>query len=150
LFGKDPFNLRRFVDAQSAVMGDVIDELAQGRKRSHWMWFVFPQLAALGQSPTAKRYGILSLAEARAYLEHPVLGERLRNCCRLLLQLEGRTAHEIFGSPDDLKLRSCLTLFMLADPTEPLYSQCLDKYYQGAMDPRTISLCGALKPPVLP
>ena len=139
----DPFNLQRFVDAQSAVMDDVRSELSQGRKRTHWMWFVFPQLAALGRSATARHYGISSLPEARGYLNHPVLGERLRTCCRLLLQLEGRSAHEVFGSPDDLKLRSCLTLFKLAEPGEPLFSECLDKYYGGQDDPLTVRLCAS-------
>ncbi len=138
----DPFNLQRFVDAQSAVIDAVLDELAQGRKRSHWMWFVFPQLAALGRSATAKHYGIASLAEARAFLQYPVLGERLRTCCRLLLQIDRRSAHEIFGSPDDLKLRSCLTLFRLAQPDEAVFTQCLDKYCLGQDDALTLSLCG--------
>lgn len=140
----DPFNLQRFADAQSAVMDDVLIELAQGRKRTHWMWFVFPQLAALGQSRRAQHYGISTLAEARAYLQHPVLGERLRTCCRLLLQMEGRSAHQIFGSPDDVKLRSCLTLFRLAEPAEPLFTQCLDKYYAGQQDARTATLCAVI------
>ena len=141
MMDNDPYDLQRFVDAQSPVMEAVLGELAQGRKRTHWMWFVFPQLAELGQSSTARRFGIGSLAEARAYLQHPVLGERLRTCCRLLLQIEGRTAHEIFGSPDDLKFRSCLTLFKQAAPNEPLFAHCLDRYYTGREDPRTIALC---------
>lgn len=139
----DPFNLQRFTDAQSPVMDDVTDELTQGRKRSHWMWFVFPQLAALGSSATARHFGIESLDEARAYLQHPLLGARLRTCCRLLLRIEGRSAHEIFGTPDDLKLRSCLTLFSLAEPTELLFSQCLARYYAGEPDPGTLALLDA-------
>jgi uncharacterized protein (DUF1810 family) len=136
----DPFHLQRFVDAQSATMEDVLDELRNGRKRSHWMWFVFPQLAGLGSSTTAKYFGITSLAEARAYLEHPILGERLRTCCRLLLGIHDRDASEIFGSPDDLKLRSCLTLFHLAQPAEALFSECLRRYYAGQADQRTLAL----------
>ena len=136
----DPFNLQRFTDAQASVMDDVTDELTQGSKRSHWMWFVFPQLAQLGSSVTARHFGIASLDEARAYLEHPVLGARLRTCCRLLLKIDGRSAREIFGTPDDLKLRSSLTLFSLAEPTELLFSRCLAKYYGGEPDPLTMAL----------
>ena len=134
------FDLARFVAAQAPVIDAVRDELRQGRKRSHWMWFIFPQLAALGSSATARHFGIASLAEARAYLAHPVLGARLRECCGLLLQIKGHSAHEIFGSPDDLKLRSCLTLFREAAPQEPLFSQCLDRYYAGKPDPQTLAL----------
>lgn len=137
----DAFNLKRFVDAQEPVFDKVLTELERGRKRTHWMWFVFPQLAALGASDMAKHFGIHSLEEARAYLHHPLLGARLRQCCSLLLQVQGRTAHEIFGSPDDLKLRSCLTLFELAAPEEPLFAQCLDRYYAGERDELTLGLC---------
>ena len=134
------FDLERFVAAQAPVIDAVRDELRQGRKRSHWRWFIFPQLAALGRSATARHFGIASLAEARAYLAHPVLGARLRECCALLLHIKGHSAHEIFGSPDDLKLRSCLTLFREADPDEPLFSQCLDRFYAGEPDPQTLAL----------
>ncbi|HSV36797.1 MAG TPA: DUF1810 domain-containing protein [Ramlibacter sp.] len=137
----DPFDLQRFVDAQSRVMDDVEHELAQGRKRTHWMWFVFPQLAALGRSATARHFGLSSLAEAQAYLQHPVLGERLRHCCRLLLQIDSNDPNAVFGSPDDLKLRSCLTLFSLAAPTDPLFAQCLRKFYGGLSDEQTQALC---------
>ncbi|GAB2589056.1 DUF1810 domain-containing protein [Ramlibacter solisilvae] len=136
----DPFDLQRFVAAQDPLFDGVQDELRQGRKRTHWMWFVFPQLAALGASPTAKHYGIASLDEARAYLAHPVLGPRLRACCELLLQLEGRTAHQVFGYPDELKLRSCLTLFDRAAGGAPLFARCLDKYYAGQPDAATLQL----------
>jgi uncharacterized protein (DUF1810 family) len=112
-------------------------ELAAGRKRTHWMWFVFPQLRGLGLSSMAQHYGIASLDEARAYLAHPVLGTRLRECCALVLAVEGRSAQEIMGSPDDMKLRSCATLFALAAPDEPLFTQVLDKFYGGEPDPRT-------------
>lgn len=134
------FDLERFVAAQAPVIDAVREELRQGRKRSHWMWFIFPQLAALGRSATARHFGIDSLAQARAYLAHPVLGSRLRECCALLLQVKGHSAHEIFGSPDDLKLRSCLTLFQQADPQEPLFAQCLDHFYGGQPDPQTLAL----------
>lgn len=138
---QDPFDLERFVVAQNAVIDDVMRELRSGRKRSHWMWFVFPQLAALGFSPTARHYGIASLEEARAYLAHPLLGGRLRDCCAVLLQLQGPSAEEIFGNPDWLKLRSCLTLFQLAAPQDEVFADCLDKYYGGEPDPRTVALC---------
>lgn len=138
----DPFDLQRFVTAQAPVMPAVMAELAAGAKRSHWMWFVFPQLAALGRSSMARHYGIASLDEARAYLAHPVLGARLKDCCRVLLGVEGRTAHQIFGSPDDLKLRSCLTLFHFADPAEPLFTQCLARYHGGVPDAATAGLLG--------
>jgi uncharacterized protein (DUF1810 family) len=137
----DRFDLQRFVIAQDPVIDAVKEELRQGRKRTHWMWFIFPQLAALGASATAKHYGIGSLDEARAYLGHFVLGPRLRDCCELLLQVEGRTAHQIFGYPDELKLRSCLTLFdAAADDGEALFRNCLDKYYAGKPDAKTLEL----------
>ncbi|MDE2607779.1 MAG: DUF1810 domain-containing protein [Burkholderiales bacterium] len=136
-----PHGLDRFVTAQAGVIEDVRAELRAGRKASHWMWFVFPQLKALGRSATALHYGIASLAEARAYLAHPVLGARLRECCALMLQVPGRGAHEILGSPDDLKFRSCCTLFALAQPQEPLFRQCLERFYGGQEDERTMALC---------
>src|SRR3954468_10069453 len=114
-------HLDRFLSAQAPLYDDVLAELRAGRKRTHWMWFVSPQLRGLGMSPTAEFFGIASLEEARAYLAHPVLGPRLRECCALMLQVPERSAHEILGSPDDLKFRSCLTLFSLADPAEPLF-----------------------------
>jgi uncharacterized protein (DUF1810 family) len=136
----DPFDLQRFVAAQDAVYDQVKAELAAGAKTSHWMWFVFPQLRALGRSGMAQRFGIASQAEAEAYLRHPVLGARLKECCRLVLAVEGRTALQIFGAPDDLKLRSCLTLFEQADPHEPLFGQLLDRYYVGERDIATLRL----------
>jgi uncharacterized protein (DUF1810 family) len=139
----DPFDLQRFVDAQAPVMEAVRAELRAGRKRTHWMWFVFPQLRGLGSSSMARHYGISSLEEARAYLAHPVLGPRLRECCALLLAVPGRSAHEILGSPDDLKFRSCLSLFSLAAPDETVFGQALQRFYGGAADPRTLALCGA-------
>ena len=137
----DPFDLQRFIAAQEAVLDDVYAELRAGRKESHWMWFVFPQHVALGSSPTARRFGIRSLAEAQAYLDDPVLGERLRRCCSILLRLDNLSAAEIFGHPDDLKLRSCLTLFNLAGPDEDIFRKCLDKFYGGRPDPKTEALC---------
>ena len=136
----DPFDLQRFVAAQAPVLDAVRAELAAGRKRSHWMWFVFPQLRGLGSSTMAQHYGMASLDEARAYLAHPVLGPRLRECCALLLAVPGRSAHEILGSPDDLKFRSCLTLFAAAAPQEPVFAQALRRFYGGEPDPRTLAL----------
>ena len=138
---RDPFDLERFTAAQDGVIDNVVAELRAGRKRSHWMWFVFPQPAALGSSPMAKHYGLRSLAEARAYLEHPVLGVRLRRCVGLLLRLQGLSAHEVFGRPDDLKLHSCLTLFDLAAPGDDLFRQCLRQYCGGEPDRSTVDLC---------
>src|SRR3954463_10902527 len=113
---EDPFELRRFVEAQNPIYQRVCQELSRGRKETHWMWFIFPQLRGLGHSAMAHRYGIASQAEAEAYLRHPMLGPRLRECTRLVNEVEGRTIHQIFGSPDDLKFRSCMTLFSLATP----------------------------------
>jgi uncharacterized protein (DUF1810 family) len=141
----DPFDLQRFVLAQDGVIDDVRAELAAGRKRSHWMWFVFPQLRGLGTSGTALHYGIASLEEARAFLAHPVLGARLRECCALMLAVPQRSAHEILGSPDDLKFRSCLTLFSLVAPDDDLFQRCLERFHGGAPDPRTLALCGTMR-----
>jgi uncharacterized protein (DUF1810 family) len=137
----DPHGLQRFVDAQAGVIEAVRQELRAGRKRSHWMWFVFPQLRGLGLSSPAQFYGIASLAEARDYLAHPVLGPRLLECCALMLAAPGRSAHEILGSPDDLKFRSCLTLFSLAAPEQKVFRQGLERFYGGEADPRTVELC---------
>jgi uncharacterized protein (DUF1810 family) len=133
----DPFDLQRFVSAQDRVWPDVQAELAAGTKTSHWMWFVFPQLAGLGRSGTARFYGIASLAEARAYWAHPVLGARLKECCGLLTALQGRSALQVFGPIDALKLRSCLTLFERAAPDEPVFGRLLDKFYAGERDAAT-------------
>jgi uncharacterized protein (DUF1810 family) len=134
------FNLQRFVDAQHGVMDAVRAELRAGRKRSHWMWFVFPQLQGLGSSAMAQHYGIASLQEARAYVAHAVLGPRLRECCALMLAVPDRSAHDILGSPDDLKFRSCLTLFALAAPQEAVFRDALQRFYGGEMDARTEAL----------
>jgi len=133
----DAFDLDRFVQAQDPVLAQVRRELAEGRKRSHWMWFVFPQLKGLGRSATARHYGIASLAEARAYLAHPVLGRRLAECAALVNRVEGRSVHEIFGSPDDLKFHSSMTLFAAADPDAPVFREALDKHFAGALDALT-------------
>ncbi|OBI92352.1 DUF1810 domain-containing protein [Mycobacterium asiaticum] len=136
---RDRFELQRFVDAQDRVYDDVVQELRAGRKRSHWMWFVFPQLRGLGSSPTADHYGISSLEEARAYLEHDLLGPRLRECVRLVNDIAGRSAGQIFGSPDDLKLRSSVTLFARATDDNQDFVALLDKYHGGEEDPRTVA-----------
>jgi uncharacterized protein (DUF1810 family) len=136
----DPYDLQRFIDAQAPVMPRVEAELRAGRKSSHWMWFVFPQMRGLGRSTMAERYGIASLDEAQAYLAHPVLGKRLRDCCSLVLAVEGSSAHAIFGSPDDSKFRSSLTLFRLAAPEEGVFAECLRKYCDGVEDRATLAL----------
>ena len=127
-------DLQRFVDAQDPVWDDVLAELRAGRKRTHWMWFVFPQLAGLGRSSTAQHYAVADLAEARGYLAHPVLGPRLREACDVLLGLTGTTASAVLGSPDDVKLRSSMTLFAAADPDEPRFPAVLEHWYDGPDD----------------
>jgi len=134
----DPFHLERFVDAQEPVYERVRAELANGRKRTHWMWFVFPQLRGLGESQRATTFGIASRAEAQAYLKHPVLGARLRECTRLVNAVEGRSLDEIFGYPDDLKFRSSMTLFALTAPEERIFQDALDKFCGGEPDPITV------------
>jgi uncharacterized protein (DUF1810 family) len=133
----DPFDLQRFVDAQARVYDTVVAELHGGRKRSHWIWFIFPQLAGLGSSPTAVRYAISSLAEAQAYLSHDVLGPRLRECTRLVNDIGDRSIDEIFGWPDNLKVRSSMTLFSHATDDNAEFVALLDKYYGGEQDPVT-------------
>ncbi|WP_419757454.1 DUF1810 domain-containing protein [Acidisoma sp.] len=139
----DGFNLGRFEAAQAPVITQVMRELRAGDKRSHWMWFVFPQLAGLGHSPMAQRYAISSLDEARAYLAHSVLGPHLVECTGLVNAVEGRSVHAIFGSPDDMKFRSSMTLFARAAPDEPVFRTALDRYFGGGEDPRTVELLGA-------
>jgi len=134
----DPSDLDRFVQAQAPVLSQVRLELSEGRKRSHWMWFVFPQLSGLGHSPMARRYAIASLAEAQAYLEHPVLGPRLTECAELVNKVEDRSIHQILGSPDDLKFRSSMTLFALAQQVRPVFRRALHKYFDGALDPLNV------------
>ena len=135
----DPFDLQRFVDAQARVYDTVLDELRDGRKRSHWMWFVFPQLRGLGSSPTAVRFSISSIDEARAYLAHGLLGPRLRECTGLVAAIDGRTAEEIFGWPDDMKLRSSMTLFARAADDNAAFVEVLEKFYGGEEDSATLA-----------
>jgi len=140
--GVDSFDLQRFVKAQDLVLERVLAELRSGCKKSHWMWFVFPQIEGLGSSAMSQRYAIVSLDEARAYLAHPDLGARLRQCVELLLGLEGLSAHAIFGSPDDMKLHSSLTLFARAAPGDPLFRRALEKYFGGLPDHATMARLG--------
>ncbi|HTY67869.1 MAG TPA: DUF1810 domain-containing protein [Alphaproteobacteria bacterium] len=136
----DPHTLQRFVDAQAPVYAQVRAELRDGRKRSHWMWFVFPQIKGLGVSPTAQFYAIASRGEAEAYLAHPVLGPRLTECTQLVLDVAGRSAHDIFGSPDDLKFRSSMTLFADVTADNALFRAALRRYFNGEPDRRTIEI----------
>lgn len=138
----DLFNLQRFVDAQAPVWQQVRSELAQARKRTHWMWFVFPQLAMLGRSQTAKFYGITGADEARAYLDHALLGPRLVECCQLLLRADGVSAREVFGEIDATKLKSCLTLFDAVAPEAGVFAKCLARYFAGERDALTLSALG--------
>ena len=138
----DAYDLGRFVRAQEADYERALSEIKSGRKRSHWMWYIFPQLDGLGFSVTAKRYSIKNLAEATAYLEHPILGPRLLECAEAVLSVEGRSAAEIFGSPDDLKLRSCATLFAGVSPAGSVFDRLLVKYYRGERDRKTLQLLG--------
>ncbi|KVX23721.1 calpastatin [Burkholderia ubonensis] len=135
----DPYDLQRFVDAQDPVYAQVCDELRSGRKRSHWMWFIFPQIEGLGDSVMAQRYAIASLREADAYLRHPVLGERLRECTRLVNHVDGRSIQEIFGYPDYLKFRSSVTLFAHATSDNAVFVEALEKYYGGEADHGTLA-----------
>ena len=133
------YDFSRFVAAQDSVIDAVFAELRQGRKASHWMWFVFPQIAGLGQSDMARRFALGSLAEARAYLGDGVLGARLREAVRLVCGVNGRSAHAIFGTPDDMKFRSSMTLFAEAAPEETIFQEALDQYFNGERDPLTIA-----------
>lgn len=135
----DPYDLKRFVEAQNPVYQQVCEELRGGRKRSHWMWFVFPQIEGLGRSFMAQRYAIGSLAEARAYLEHPLLGERLRACTQMVNNIEGRSVMQIFGTPDDLKFHSSMTLFSQAAADNEPFRAALQKYFDGAPDTQTMA-----------
>ncbi len=136
----DPYRLQRFIDAQDAggIYQRAVSELRSGRKKSHWMWFVFPQIAGLGRSPTSQLYAISSRAEAQAFLEHPVLGPRLIECTRIVAELTGQTAEDIFGPTDAAKLRSCGTLFAQAATDEPLFQRVLAQYFDGAPDSDTM------------
>ena len=139
----DPHDLQRFVDAQKNVYDDVRRELRQGLKQSHWMWFIFPQIKGLGFSSMAARFAISSTEEARAYLQHAILGARLRECTSLVLRVENRDVEQIFGYPDDLKFRSSMTLFGKASGEE-IFQQALDKYFMGEPDSRTLELLNSL------
>ena len=145
----DPHDLDRFVQAQARDYERVLAELRSGRKRSHWMWFVFPQLEGLGSSPTSRRFAIRNLDEARAYLAHALLGPRLLECAEAVLAVEGRSATEILGSPDDFKLRSCATLFSCVSPAGSVFHRLLAQYYGGEGDGRTLRLLGVGLPPPL-
>ena len=135
----DRFHLQRFVDAQQPVYETALSELRDGRKRGHWMWFIFPQLSGLGQSVTSQTFAVSSLAEAAAYLAHPKLGPRLRECATLVASIDGRSVDEIFDYPDDLKFHSSMTLFARAAPQEPVFAACLQKFFGGQPDPQTMS-----------
>ena len=136
----DPFNLSRFVQAQEQTYSQALSELERGRKQSHWMWYVFPQLDGLGFSPITKRFSIKSENEARAYLKHSTLGPRLLECAEAILSVEGKSAREILGSPDDLKLKSCATLFAHVSPPGSVFEQILEKFYSGERDAATLRL----------
>ena len=142
----DPFNLQRFVDAQDPVYSRVLDELSRGKKTSHWMWFMFPQIVGLGHSAMAQRYAISSIDEARAYLGHPVLGPRLRECVDMLLGIDGKSAEQILSGIDAMKLRSCLTLFLAASEGNKEFEQALDKYFDGEHDEKTLLISTARAP----
>jgi len=139
----DPYDLTRFVLGQELNYEDALSEIRNGRKRSHWMWYIFPQYQGLGSSPTSRRYAIKSMAEASAYLQHPILGPRLLECAEAALGVTGRSAHELFGSPDDMKLQSCATLFASVSPPESVFERLLKKYFDGTRDEKTLSLLGS-------
>ena len=140
----DPHDLARFVDAQRTSYATALAELRSGHKRSHWMWYVFPQLQGLGSSATSQHYAIKSLAEAEGYLRHPQLGPRLHACAEAALAADGLTARDVFGSPDDLKLRSCATLFAQVSPEGSVFHRLLAKYFCGEPDPQTLRLLGRI------
>jgi len=138
----DPFDLSRFINAQEGIYDRALAELRDGLKRSHWMWYIFPQVEGLGHSPTTRRYSIKSLEEARQYLAHPVLGQRLKESAEAVLAVQGRSAADIFGHPDDWKLQSSMTLFELVSGPESVFGRILEKYYQGKRDTRTLQIVG--------
>jgi uncharacterized protein (DUF1810 family) len=138
----DPYHLSRFLRAQEDDYPQALSEIRSGRKRTHWMWYVFPQIEGLAQSSTSQHYAIKSLEEARAYLAHPVLGPRLLECAEAVVRVDGRSATEIFGSPDDWKLRSCATLFACVSPPGSVFDRLLAKYYGGERDGKTLDLLG--------
>ena len=136
-------DLQIFVQAQEDMYEQALAELKNGSKESHWMWFVFPQIAGLGNSEMARKYAIPNMADAKAYLSHDLLGSRLRECTEAVLAVEGRTAHEILGSPDDMKLKSCMTLFEVADGPDSVFSSILEKYFEGQRDERSLMILNA-------
>ncbi len=136
----DPYDLQRFVEAQNRIYGSVVEELKAGRKRSHWIWYIFPQIKGLGMSATSQKYAISSREEARAYSEHPVLGPRLRECTQLVLNVDGRSAEQIFDYPDDLKFRSCMTLFEQCATDTAIFRDALRKYFGGEPDQQTLDI----------
>lgn len=138
----DPYNLQRFIIAQQSVIENVLAELQAGRKQSHWMWFIFPQVKGLGHSDMARKFAISSLEEAAAYLQHSILGKRLRECSRLVAAIEGRTIEQIFGYPDDMKFQSSMTLFSEATEDNEIFLQCLRKYFAGKIDSHTFAQLG--------
>lgn len=138
----DPYDLQRFVDAQESTFDRAMEQLRAGHKRSHWMWFIFPQLEGLGHSEMACRYAITCREEALAYLAHPLLGPRLEACAQAVVQLKGHTAREVFGAPDNLKLRSCMTLFGSVAPERQVFQEVLDGFYEGRGDEHTLALLG--------
>jgi uncharacterized protein (DUF1810 family) len=140
--GADPYDLARFVRAQEPDYDQALSEIRGGRKRSHWMWYIFPQFDGLGVSSTSRQYAIKSVAEAEAYLRHPVLGPRLLESAQAVLGVEGRSALEVFGSPNDMKLRSCATLFSCVSPAGSVFEQLLDRYFGGERDDKTLRLIG--------
>ena len=139
---QDPYDLQRFVDAQEHVYERALSEIKSGRKRSHWMWFIFPQIDGLGASSMSKRYAIRSIAEAKAYLDHPLLGPRLLESAEAALAVQTSSALDLFGSPDDMKLRSCATLFASVSSEDSVFSQLINKYFDGKPDDRTLQLTG--------
>jgi uncharacterized protein (DUF1810 family) len=141
----DPYGLNRFVEAQEGDYGQALSEIRSGRKRSHWMWYIFPQYAGLGSSQTSRRYAIRSLAEAKAYLSHPLLGPRLLECAEAAIGLEAQSAFQVFGSPDDMKLRSSATLFACASPSGSVFERLLEKYFRGERDDNTLRLLSATR-----
>ena len=143
---QDPYDLQRFVDAQEHVYTRALSEIQSGRKRSHWMWFIFPQIDGLGASSMSRRYAIRSVAEAKAYLAHPLLGPRLLESAEAVLAVETTSALELFGSPDDMKLRSCATLFASVSSEDSVFSQLINKYFDGKPDDRTLQLIAKKEP----
>jgi uncharacterized protein (DUF1810 family) len=138
----DPFNLNRFLQAQARDYEKALSEIKCGRKRTHWMWYIFPQFDGLAFSSTSKHYAIKSVDEAKAYLNHSILGTRLLECTKAVMAVEGRSASQIFGSPDDLKLHSCVTLFASVSPEGSVFERLLEKYYNGMRDEKTMGLLG--------